>query len=963
MFLNDEPFVLREQEHPATNITTYAGINRERLELTEERLKQDVINEATETGGLILVHDEGDDGAVYPCFVAVESVKTSSEVFQELLMKGYRVEYHRIPMSHGLSPMDPFIDDYIRVFKKIPLSHSVVFSCGLGIGRTTFSMLAGLLIRRTLTIDQCGVDPLDEEQSLRNEVLRLIVVLEKALDKTAAKETAIEWVNNRHPILDNLMAAMNGNYKCILDLVRVISNGIACKKIVDNAIDRCEDMLNLRENILIGRVRHSVHVPNAIEMALAFLERYFTLIALCGYLNEGVDGKFSSWIRDRSEIWNLFSHLRRDSIRLKVFLPIGKLATVSNRKTIGFTKEAQAEANVLQNRAGSVLVPHTILKMDSWSHEYKISSPIDGASNFRKMINHPIYGVAQPRLPAIDYIIDKVREDASNILWINIREEPIVYIHHEPYVLRDKFMSLRNLRSYSGIPVERLELLEQRLKDDIITESELYNNQILLHAEDPDGNVIPVWQNIESRQCVNTMKEVFEERKTTTYFRIPVTAEDTPDPAEFDFMLKILSNSRLDDLSIIFNCQIGAGRSTTGMVIAAQILSWLNNESITQPSTLEKSTDDIHHYKAVHSILRTIRHGLESKHIVDKYIHEASHVVNLRTVIIEWKEKAEKASDPNESHKALQKGVAALKRYCLLLLFQAYLNENSPSSLERLEIMETFLEYMDRHPEFKKLLRDLQTGHSSLETLCVKMESLDVAEGHALTNEVSFVISDRQGSVLAPLTILKYDHFPGCQKNSLPERIEGAPNFREVLMPSTEGSHSLSIYGMAMPMAESIKAVLTRMRADPKGGRSVLWVSLREEPVVFVKGRPFVLRVVKDPIANIEMTGIISERVESMEVRLKDDVVSEIHRFGDKILLHEEEMSKHGYDLVPIWENVNSNEVATPSEIYSHVSTYGFKCQYIRIPMYKAIVYYLFYMFIEPMSRHRSHPSLIFYSS
>jgi hypothetical protein len=46
--------------------------------------------------------------------------------------------------------------------------------------------------------------------------------------------------------------------------------------------------------------------------------------------------------------------------------------------------------------------------------------------------------------------------------------------------------------------------------------------------------------------------------------------------------------------------------------------------------------------------------------------------------------------------------------------------------------------------------------------------------------DMDAVVSARSGEVLGRSTILKSDHFPGCQNTNLPEKIEGAPNFREV---------------------------------------------------------------------------------------------------------------------------------------------------------------------------------------
>lgn len=42
-------------------------------------------------------------------------------------------------------------------------------------------------------------------------------------------------------------------------------------------------------------------------------------------------------------------------------------------------------------------------------------------------------------------------------------------------------------------------------------------------------------------------------------------------------------------------------------------------------------------------------------------------------------------------------------------------------------------------------------------------------------------MSYRGGSVLGKKTILKSDHFPGCQNKRLSPQIEGAPNYRQVI--------------------------------------------------------------------------------------------------------------------------------------------------------------------------------------
>lgn len=37
----------------------------------------------------------------------------------------------------------------------------------------------------------------------------------------------------------------------------------------------------------------------------------------------------------------------------------------------------------------------------------------------------------------------------SRVCWINLREEPLLYINGTPYVLRQEAVSLRNVKSYA----------------------------------------------------------------------------------------------------------------------------------------------------------------------------------------------------------------------------------------------------------------------------------------------------------------------------------------------------------------------------------------------------------------------------------------------------------------------------------------------------------------------------------
>lgn len=130
---------------------------------------------------------------------------------EDIRAKGFAVDYYRIPVSHEQSPTDPYIDEYFKVFAKTPTDWPVVFSCGMGIGRTTYGMVIGLLIRRAQLIKRTGVDPFNlktpspslppqliQDFGVRNRtMLRLVYILEQGLQSKQSAQSAIEWILDR----------------------------------------------------------------------------------------------------------------------------------------------------------------------------------------------------------------------------------------------------------------------------------------------------------------------------------------------------------------------------------------------------------------------------------------------------------------------------------------------------------------------------------------------------------------------------------------------------------------------------------------------------------------------------------------------------------------------------------------------------------------------------------------------
>lgn len=145
------------------------------------------------------------------------------------------------------------------------------------------------------------------------------------------------------------------------------------------------------------------------------------------------------------------------------------------------------------------------------------------------------------------------------------REEPLIYINGSPYVLRQQAISLRNVKSYASISTSRLELLEERLRSDILAEARAFDGRLLLHTESSDGTVFPIWETITSPSGVKTLKEVMLDVSKKMgiaddrlmYRRIPITAERAPDFSDVRDIVEIVATIDLDQ-AIVVNCQLGS---------------------------------------------------------------------------------------------------------------------------------------------------------------------------------------------------------------------------------------------------------------------------------------------------------------------------------------------------------------------------------------------------------------------
>ncbi|KAF8628035.1 hypothetical protein AX15_004150 [Amanita polypyramis BW_CC] len=1042
VYISGRPFVLRDAAEPRR---TLPMSNRaQNLEAIELRLKDDILQEAARFGGMVLTHNEelfpkvsevGDgEGAILPTWTFVDNnnVKTSRELWEYMKSEGWNVDYYRIPISPDQPIEDNYLDAYLRVIRNLdPLRSALVFSCGMGAVRTTFAMVAASIVRRKQLIARGIPDPyipkthnngtksgrqtnsgtatpinpqsearilqsLEQaisQQELSKSLLRLTYLLQQCL-QSKNTQSAIELLMSHPALLENLRKAHLGNYSVILSLLGCLDHGLQAKRLVDKVIDATDQVTNLREDILINRLKYALtsmeedQGTKFIQKARKALEKYFFIIAFTNYVDTSdinFEQTFSDWLKTRSEIWNQVEFLRKgDGFKLNVFAPVTDLSSLSKssseervivpgRKNVlaisgGQILGDEYSDHVVRNRSGIILRESTLLKSDQWLRKsHHVVDGVRGANNFRQVPGTTIYALGQPTLEAIDEVVRRIKVEhphAQQIIWVTLREEPLVYINGTPYCLRREMFSLRNMKDYGGISASRLETLEERLRDDVVAELNTFGGRLLLHTETADGAVVPVWEEVKDED-VMVLKDIMASRQDEDgvqlqYARIPITAEGPPDFSDLNELIGVsLRVSR--DTPIVVNCQLGRGRSTLASIILVLLRRWLDQpDTGTAPTSprayrsqplppvpslvldpLKSTTKNRYSYQVINNLLRVVRKGPRVRNIVDDAIDQCATIFNLRDSIEEARVRAEQATNYNEQKSYAQRGLQSLRRYFELIIFQSYLQSTQPDTMKNFQTIETYVENLPVIKTFEKELT--AEGLNALKPL----ERADSKDGMADPGEVTAVVSNRSGAILSASTILKSDFFANLQKMTLPERIEGSPNFRRVpltLIPKysvrlngtdfvvDETFGAKMVCGSGMPTVGGLKRALERVDAGPNGSNTVFWTSLREEPVIYITGRPHVLRRVDKPLENVEATGVTTEIVETIENNFKRDVFYEVRLGSGRILLHDEVEERPGvFTIVPIWESVTEDDIMTPRDVFELVQKEGYRIDYGRV--------------------------------
>ncbi|KAK6941169.1 hypothetical protein RJ641_030700 [Dillenia turbinata] len=438
-----------------------------------------------------------------------------------------------------------------------------------------------------------------------------------------------------------------------------------------------------------------------------------------------------------------------------------------------------------------------------------------------------------------------------------------------------------------------------------------------------------------------------------------------PKSSNFDILAMNISSAS-KDTAFVFNCQMGIGRTTTGTVIACLLklrmdygrpikilIDVVSCEEVERGSSCGEETGGIcvpftarmtklrrgkepspafgiNDILLLWKITRLFDNGVECREALDAIIDRCSALQNIRQAVLEYRKVFNQQHvEPRVRRVALKRGAEYLERYFQLIAFAAYLgSEAFDGFCGQGDSQMTFKNWLHQRPEVHAMKQSIRTRPGHFFTIPEKLRAPHESQHGDAVMEA--IVKARNGSVLGKGSILKMYFFPG-QRTSSHIQIHGAPHVYKV--------DGYPVFSMATPTIAGAKEMLEYLGAQPgaegSAGQKVILTDLREEAIVYINGTPFVLRELNKPVDTLKHVGISGLVVEHMELRLKEDIVSEITQAGGRMLLHREEycpISNHT-SVVGYWENIFPDDVKTPAEVYAALKDEGYNMAYRRIPL------------------------------
>merc|ERR1712112_169163 len=375
---------------------------------------------------------------------------------------------------------------------------------------------------------------------------------------------------------------------------------------------------------------------------------------------------------------------------------------------MGTPAPASKEVGVVEQRtmAGNMAV--AVAMADHFEKIQKLKDPVPGCPNFRRVPGYKVYCCGQPTIAGFEAALNKVCGDIypkdGKIIWLNLRQEPDVYVNGEPLCARPankigEYAELGNITRdiAKAQEVDFLEVVKKR--------AEAGGGKIEYVDINKNKKQVELKEVFSLSQVIDGLKEKFP---GLVHMRVPVCNSASPLEGDFDVICETLVGTAINT-PVIVSDQVGLSRATTGCVIAClfkefQIAASYDGLVETVPGVVptllkmdtykmdpDKDTLFRGEFEVVKKLLTLIPDGEAAKNVCDKVIDKngtpktgGTGIKQLRENIAESKLSYEIMDDAAQAF-LKSKIMDNIQKYFYLICFAAYLREASVAAREAIE--------------------------------------------------------------------------------------------------------------------------------------------------------------------------------------------------------------------------------------------------------------------------------------